>query len=982
MDSVLPPAGSGLEPYDGGTSARPGSTAELSAATTISAGEGSTSTSRTSQAAANGTAGTLVTATPTIAGTAKVGLTLTAHPGTWTSGTAFTYQWSVAGAAVSGATNLTFVPTSAHRGKTVTVTVTGTKAGYTTAATTSRATVPVAAANTLTAAKATVAASPRTLTAATPTISGTARVGLTLTAHPGTWTSGTAFTYQWSVAGSAVPGATEVTFVPTTAHQGKTVTVKVTGTKQGYATASRTSAGVTVAASASTTNGTPVISGVFEYGARLTATPGTWVPAASFEYLWLRDGQPIPHWSGSTYFVQAADIGRRISVQVTGSREGIDPVSTLSASATATCGPAPAGGTRVTVVHADVLDDTAWTSATTDVVRVCPAADQSAPTIAATATVTVGPGVRVELIGTTLSVAGHLSMVGTSAAPIEVMSRGSLGIALDKPVDASLEMRHVHSAAALAVKCGTAVVVDSEMPSVRMNGYMQDAQAENACVQVQRSVTVERTVLTDTGQYGALTSDDWTGDVVARDNVVHGFTNLSFNVAPDPHEVAACRQATIDGNTFDEFVIISDGCSDRADLPAAPLRMRDNTMTAPGESVILSSVVLDDDSLTGNVTAEGTSVVYDKVVSATSLTLPLPNDGAAPTSAFSLRSLVVRAGATARVAAGTTLRVGWDLVVNGHLDVAAGSVITSDDPSDPQKRWGMDVNRTGSVTMAGVSLEHLTGIWTSGSLELDDVAITDATGRSGDRFDPLPPGGGKGVIVQTDGQVAVDGTYTDIPILLRQWKGSAIVRGDFVNPRPGVRLIMSCEWETAHCYVDARDIDWGSPDGPFPGMPADGVFAQWPQQYMCGSGIVWPWVGAAVNVSNQWIGGCDGVSPTPSVRLGEAQDGFRDGVSGYEQSCSTDPELYADACATVQAAFTCLAAARDLALQSSTFPINPGAEDLARDVADGALAAQEAIDIPALRDAATVAGVGLQAWDIYSTIRSVADAYSACAPAG
>lgn len=86
-----------------------------------------------------------------------------------------------------------------------------------------------------------VRGAPLTLTTATPTIKGTVRAGQTLSATPGAWTSGTTFTYQWLVAGKAVPGATKKTFLLTTTSVGNTVTVKVTGAKSGYTTASTTS---------------------------------------------------------------------------------------------------------------------------------------------------------------------------------------------------------------------------------------------------------------------------------------------------------------------------------------------------------------------------------------------------------------------------------------------------------------------------------------------------------------------------------------------------------------------------------------------------------------------------------------------------------------------------------------------------------------------------------------------------------------------
>ncbi|MFC0644347.1 cutinase family protein [Cellulomonas phragmiteti] len=161
---------------------------------------------------------------PTIAGSAAVGGTLRATLGAWSpQPTAVTYQWFAAGVAVDGATTSTFVPGAAHLGTRITVSVTGTRAGHATVVRTSEPTTAVV---------------PGTLTSATPRILGVARVGKTLTAVPGAWTSGVTLTYQWYVSGVAVSGATATTFVPGAAHRGATVTVRVTGSKAGYTSVS------------------------------------------------------------------------------------------------------------------------------------------------------------------------------------------------------------------------------------------------------------------------------------------------------------------------------------------------------------------------------------------------------------------------------------------------------------------------------------------------------------------------------------------------------------------------------------------------------------------------------------------------------------------------------------------------------------------------------------------------------------------------
>lgn len=930
---------------------------------------------RTSKATVGVAAGVLFGPLPAISGTARVGSRLTAKPGTWKPTAALSYRWFASGKPISGATGSTWEVPASVAGKTITVKVTGTRAGYATLARTSKATTAVGAG--------TLSPTP------VPTVTGAPHVGSTLVAHRGAWGPGSVTLSQvWLRDGAAIAGATGTSYALTNADGGHRVSVRVTGTKTGYGSKSATSAALSVDLPRFTTVGTPTITGDFAYGSKLTASPGTWAPTGAYTYEWLRDGVPIEPSGGILYFVQGADIGHAISVRVTANRDGVSPASAVSAAARATCGlPAPTG-TRVTVVHGDVFGAVSWTRETTDVVRVCPTPDEIAPTITAGAAVTVGPGVRVELIGASLNVAGQLSMLGTEADAVEVV-RGLRGgqIGTVAPAGASVVLRHVHGDVPLSVSCGTAAVEDSELPSVSAQGSTSNYWTAKVCVAAQRSVTVERSVLTDTR--AALQSYQWVGDFIARDNVLLGPADIWLNthsgIATDLgildlyERDTPCGNAILNGNTFSAGLTYADGCRTAAAASQVPLRMQGNSVTVPGGGgAVLTGAVLDDDSLTGNSLAPGTYFSYGTVAVTTSLTLPVPYaDG--PAGVTSLLSLEVRPAGTVRVADGTALRVGSDIHVAGHLDAGPGSTVTW---LDEGRRWGMGVATSGSVTMTDTTLSHLTGIVTSGALELRDVTLSDATGTfPDDRFSPLRGlGGGAGTIIQQDGQVDISGTYSDIPGLLRQWKGSAVVRGTFVNPRPGVRLIMTCEWEAAACYVDARDVSWGSADGPFPGMPAGDLFAQWPSALMCGSGTVWPWSGAPADVSNQWIGGCDGYTPPPPTRLADAQEQFRDGVAGYAQSCSSDPEVYADACAVVARAMTCLDAARDLAVSSSTFPIDPGADDLARDVADGALAAQEAIDVPALRDVATVTNIGLQAWDIYSTLRSVADAYAACAP--
>lgn len=159
---------------------------------------------------------------PVVKGAVRVGAKLTAsHPKT--SGATYAYQWYANGAALKGATKQTLTLAGGQAGKAVTVKVVGKRKGYATTTRTSAATAKV-------------------LTTAQPRVSGTLKVGRTLTATPGKWTSGTRFTYQWYVKGKPVAGATKKTYVLKAADRAHRVSVKVTGRKTGYATNARASA--------------------------------------------------------------------------------------------------------------------------------------------------------------------------------------------------------------------------------------------------------------------------------------------------------------------------------------------------------------------------------------------------------------------------------------------------------------------------------------------------------------------------------------------------------------------------------------------------------------------------------------------------------------------------------------------------------------------------------------------------------------------
>jgi len=202
------------------------------------------------------------TAPPTISGTTQVGQTLTAGNGTWTnSPTSFAYQWLRCNAGGNGCANVangtqkTYTLVGADAGRTMRVRVTATNADGSASAQSEQ----------------TAAITPATSTAGPkntepPTITGTPKVGQTLTANDGSWTGNpTSYTYQWQrcdadvASCSSVVGATGKTYGVRTVDLGFRLRVAVTARNaKGSATAN---SGITaiVAPAVAITNKRPTI---------------------------------------------------------------------------------------------------------------------------------------------------------------------------------------------------------------------------------------------------------------------------------------------------------------------------------------------------------------------------------------------------------------------------------------------------------------------------------------------------------------------------------------------------------------------------------------------------------------------------------------------------------------------------------------------------------------------------------------------------
>lgn len=251
------------------------------------------------------------TKNPVVTGVAQVDTPLVASSGTVTPAPTLAYQWFADDVEIAGASGASFSPAADHVGRNISVRVRSTAPGYKASARTIRVASPVALGQ------------PQSDTA--PRILGPATVGSRLTASPGAWSgSGLTFAYQWRAAGIAIAGATTSTYTVGAADRGKAITVQVTAKGPGYVSVSNVSAATAaVSPGTFTLASRPAISGTARVGGRLTASVGTWTPAAdSYLVQWFAGQSAITGATSLSYQPVARDLGQQLSVRIQPVRAG------------------------------------------------------------------------------------------------------------------------------------------------------------------------------------------------------------------------------------------------------------------------------------------------------------------------------------------------------------------------------------------------------------------------------------------------------------------------------------------------------------------------------------------------------------------------------------------------------------------------------------------------------------------------------------
>ena len=180
-------------------------------------------------------------------------------------------------------------------------------------------------------------AGPNTPATGAPSITGTARVGETLTAgttgiSDGDGLGNAVFAYQWLADDSNISDATDSTYTLVAADAGKAIRVRVSFTddgENGEELTSTATGAVDVAPPPPNTpaTGAPTISGTARVSETLTASTtdisdADGMTRATFSYQWLADDSNISDATDSAYTLVAADAGKAIRVRVSFTDDG------------------------------------------------------------------------------------------------------------------------------------------------------------------------------------------------------------------------------------------------------------------------------------------------------------------------------------------------------------------------------------------------------------------------------------------------------------------------------------------------------------------------------------------------------------------------------------------------------------------------------------------------------------------------------------
>ncbi|MGN6407399.1 MAG: hypothetical protein ACTHMH_03555 [Curtobacterium sp.] len=178
----------------------------------------------------------------------------------------------------------------------------------------------------------------RSFTTTAPTVTGTLKVGGSLTVTAPSWKPApTTVGYRWYRDGVAIGGAYKTRYTPTVSDRGHKLTVSITGSRSGYETTTRNKyVGIVARGDAPRATKNPAVAGITRSGSVLTTSQGSWnTSGLTYRYEWSRNGTVVPSMTGRTYRLGYYDVGAKISSRVIVSKNGYTDGSARSAATAA-----------------------------------------------------------------------------------------------------------------------------------------------------------------------------------------------------------------------------------------------------------------------------------------------------------------------------------------------------------------------------------------------------------------------------------------------------------------------------------------------------------------------------------------------------------------------------------------------------------------------------------------------------------------------
>ncbi|NYI46874.1 hypothetical protein BJ993_003954 [Nocardioides aromaticivorans] len=168
----------------------------------------------------------------------------------------------------------------------------------------------------------------------TPSIvdDGSPQVNDVVTVDPGAWEpTPTSYSYQWRRNGLPISGAVSGNYTLKAADAGASITVDVSGVRTGYAQVPKTSAPITPQG-ATMAGAVPTITGTPKVGVRLTGAVSGWSPVgSSLTYQWYVGETQVQSGTSRYFTPPASAVGLPVTLRVTGTRTGYEPLTVPSA---------------------------------------------------------------------------------------------------------------------------------------------------------------------------------------------------------------------------------------------------------------------------------------------------------------------------------------------------------------------------------------------------------------------------------------------------------------------------------------------------------------------------------------------------------------------------------------------------------------------------------------------------------------------------